>query len=146
MPGHAVAAQPDFKTLMRDIWAAWEQGPDAAAKFYSKEPSRIFFDIAPLEYKGWTKYEEGSRKMLGEYARVQFKVDPDAQSFQQGSDFAWGFATLHATLTRKSGSKEDMLLRWTVLWEKQGDDWLIVHEHVSAPAVPPPAGRKSPGE
>lgn len=127
---------------MRDIWAAWEQGPDAASRFYAKEPSRVFFDVSPLEYRGWNKYDEGSRKQLGEYARVQFKLNPDAEVFQQGSDFAWGFATVHATLTRKTGTKEDMELRWTVLWQKQRDDWLIVHEHVSAPAAPAPARRK----
>ena len=28
--------------------------------------------------------------------------------------------------------------RWTVLWQKTGDDWLVVHEHFSVPLPSPP--------
>jgi ketosteroid isomerase-like protein len=27
--------------------------------------------------------------------------------------------------------------RWTTVWEKKGPNWLIVHEHFSAPTEPP---------
>ena len=32
------------------------------------------------------------------------------------------------------GTKEDVEGRYTVVLEKRGDDWLIVHEHMSVPA------------
>jgi ketosteroid isomerase-like protein len=40
---------------------------------------------------------------------------------------------------KKDGSKEAMDGRWTLVWEKRGDDWLVVHEHFSVPLGPPPA-------
>ena len=46
-----------------------------------------------------------------------------------------GGGTGHGTLVKKSGGKDDFDFRWTVLWEKDGNDWLIIHEHVSVPMV-----------
>jgi len=28
--------------------------------------------------------------------------------------------------------------RWTTVWEKRGNNWLIVHDHFSAPLPEPP--------
>jgi ketosteroid isomerase-like protein len=33
----------------------------------------------------------------------------------------------------KNGSKSEGDFRWTVIWETNGKEWLIVHEHISAP-------------
>jgi ketosteroid isomerase-like protein len=58
----------------------------------------------------------------------------------QRPTIAWATATGHGSLTKKSGGKDEMDFRWTVIWEKIENQWLIVHEHVSAPlAAPAPA-------
>jgi len=36
-------------------------------------------------------------------------------------------------MTHKNGKVDMGDLRWTVVFEKQGGKWLIVHEHVSMP-------------
>jgi ketosteroid isomerase-like protein len=36
-------------------------------------------------------------------------------------------------MTEKSGKHDIGAFRWTVIWQKTGGQWLIVHEHVSAP-------------
>jgi ketosteroid isomerase-like protein len=36
-------------------------------------------------------------------------------------------------MTEKSGKRDLGAFRWTVIWQKEGGQWLIVHEHVSAP-------------
>jgi ketosteroid isomerase-like protein len=38
----------------------------------------------------------------------------------------------------KDGKTENLEGRWTVIWEKRGDNWLVVHEHVSVPLPPMP--------
>lgn len=138
----AAPAAPDLKALMRRELDAWETlDPAKAAAFYAKDADNAFFDIAPLKYKGWAEYEEGAKKVLADFASGKFTINDDARAHQHGN-LAWATATFHADFVTKSGGKVPMDVRWTVVWEKRGKDWLIVHEHVSAP-LPPPAADHS---
>jgi ketosteroid isomerase-like protein len=128
----------DFKALMHKIWAAWETlDPAKAAPFYSKNTGRVFYDVAPLKYTGWREYAEGVVKVMSDYTSAKFTLGNDAQAHRHGN-LAWGTATWHGELLKKDGGKDIFDGRWTVVWEKRGDDWLIVHEHVSVPLPPPP--------
>jgi hemoglobin len=40
-------------------------------------------------------------------------------------------------IVTKGGSKQSLTARWTVVLEKRGNDWLITHEHFSAPMPMP---------
>ena len=53
---------------------------------------------------------------------------------------AWTTATFRADAVTKEGASQSLQGRWTAVWEKRGNDWLIVHEHTS---VPLPAPSKS---
>jgi len=124
----------DFRPLMQKIWDAWGTlNPDNAAKYYSKDARSVFFDIAPLKYDGWNDYAAGVKKVFADYKSAKFTLYAGGHIFQRGN-FAWAEDTGHAAFVRKSGAKEDADFRWTVLWEKDDADWLIIHEHVSTPA------------
>jgi ketosteroid isomerase-like protein len=135
----------DFHPLMQQIWDAWGTlNPANAARFYSKGAERTFFDVAPLKYTGWSEYEAGVKKTFADYSSAKFTLTGGSHVAQRGN-FAWATATGHGVLTKKSGPKDDMDFRWTVLWEKEGSDWLIIHEHVSVPmagAAPAASGPK----
>jgi ketosteroid isomerase-like protein len=62
----------------------------------------------------------------------------DLQTHQHGS-FAWCISTWHCDIVQKSGAKEGMDGRWTVIWERRGKDWLVVHEHFSVLLATPAA-------
>lgn len=127
----------DFPALMRKVLDAWEtKDPANAAPFYAKEASRAFFDLAPLKYAGWAEYSEGVKKLIADFASYKFTVNPDAQVQQRGNT-AWATATLRMDSVMNNGAKSSMDVRWTVVWEKRGKDWLIVHEHVSVPLALP---------
>jgi ketosteroid isomerase-like protein len=127
----------DFRPLMQQVWDAWSTlNPDNAARFYSKDAGRTFFDLAPLKYAGWSEYQAGSKKLLADYSSAKFTLNGD-QHVGQRPATAWATATGHATLNKKSGGKDEFDFRWTVVWEKEGNDWLIIHEHVSVPMAGP---------
>jgi len=144
----------DFRPLMQQIWDAWGTlKPANTAKFYSKDAKRIFFDFAPMQYKGWSEYEAGAKKAFADYSSARFTLFAGGHVAQRGN-FAWAEDTGHGTLNKKAGGKDDLDFRWTVLWEKEGNDWLIIHEHVSVPmagsapaprpsVVPPVTGSKA---
>lgn len=135
----------DFRPLMQQIWDAWGTlDPAKTAKYYSKDAKHVFFDIAPLKYTGWNEYAAGVKKAFADYSSGKFTLYAGGHVAQRGN-FAWAEDTGHGTLTKKSGAKEDFDFRWTVLWEKEGNDWLIIHEHASVPmggSAPPPAPRQ----
>jgi hemoglobin len=138
------SAQTDFKALMRKTLDAWETlDVSKPAAFYAKEPTRTFFDIAPLKYTGWSAYAEGVEKVfVATTQSAKFTLNDDVQ-VQQSGRTAWGSATFKVELVTKDGSRESAEGRWTVVWERSGRDWLIVHEHVSFPAPTPPAEPQS---
>jgi ketosteroid isomerase-like protein len=152
--GKAKVERFDFRPLMQQIWDAWGTlNPANTAKFYSKDAKRTFFDLAPMKYTGWSEYEAGVKKMFADYSSAKFTLYAGGHVAQRGN-FAWAEDTGHGTLVKKSGAKEDLDFRWTVLWEKEGSDWLIIHEHISVPmggsappakpaVVPPVSGSKA---
>lgn len=139
----APAAAPDFKAMMRKTATAWQTlDPAKAAPLYAKDAGLAFFDLAPLKYTGWKEYEAGTAQMFSTFSSLKMSVNDDARTEQRGN-VAWGTATVSTEVVNKDGSKWPPLdVRWTVVWEKRGSDWLIVHEHFSAPAPPPAAEKK----
>jgi len=137
------ARAQDFPGQMRKILDAWETlNPAAAAPFYAKEANRVFFDIAPLKYTSWNEYNEGVKKILADFASLKFTLGSDVQVQRAGST-VWATATFRAEATMQNGAKDTFDGRWTIVWEKRGKDWLVVHEHVSVPMPSPPSGELS---
>jgi uncharacterized protein (TIGR02246 family) len=135
------ASAYDFRGLIQRLYDAWSDlDPAKAAPFYAKEADHVFFDITPLKYTGWTQYAEGVPKAFAAYSSGKFTVGKDLKVHRHGN-LAWATATWRGELLKKDGTKENAEGRYTVVLEKRGDDWLIVHEHMSVPAPPPPAAK-----
>jgi len=127
----------DFRAHLERLYDAWSDlDPAKAAPFYAKESSHVFFDIAPLKYTGWAQYADGVPKAFSAYASGKFTLGKDLRVHRHGN-LTWATATWSAELLKKDGTKENAEGRYTVVLEKRGDEWLVVHEHMSVPAPPP---------
>ncbi len=125
------------KQLMQQIADAWATlDIPKVAPFYDKTPSDQFFDVMPLKYTGWQEYAEGVKKEFGGFQSAKITLNDGAQVHRSGN-MAYGATTLRMDLTGKDGSKQTIIARWTAVWEKRGDNWLIVHDHWSAPLPEP---------
>jgi len=129
---------PD-KRLMQQIMDAWAtMDPAAAAKYYDQSPHDTFFDDAGgVKFVGWKAYEDGIRKVLTSEQSTKWTVNDDAVVHPAGN-YAWGTATVHTEYVFKNGSRQVMDERWTLIWIKKGGNWLVVHEHFSAPPADTP--------
>ena len=138
------AAQPaDLAPMVTKYWQAWEKGPDAAASLYAKEDALVFYDLEPVKYTGWAQYQAGvGPNLLAKFATLKFTVNDDVKATVRGN-VAWTTATVRGDGALKGGSPVHVVMRHTAIWEKRGNDWLIVHDHVSVPsALPaPPTAR-----
>ena len=140
-PAKTAAPAYDFRAHLQRLYDAWSDlDPAKAAPFYAKEASHVFFDIAPLKYTGWAQYADGVPKAFSAYTSGKFTLGKDLRVHRHGN-LTWATATWHAELLKKDGIKENAEGRYTVVLEKRGDDWLIVHEHMSVPAPPLPGAK-----
>lgn len=123
-----------FKALIDRYYAAWNTlTTDAPAKFYAKDADLVFFDIAPLKYKGWEEYKAGVKKNFFDVMESGKLTPNNDLKVTQRGNIAWTTLTFHLSGKMKSGQTMDLECRHTAIWEKRGGKWLIVHEHVSAP-------------
>jgi ketosteroid isomerase-like protein len=126
---HRTIPSPALMQTILDGWSSLD--PADAAKFYAHGPN-TFFDLTPLKYNSWEEYEDGVRKIVGNYRSIKFTLNDDAR-VHTGEDYAWGAATIQEDALLKNGKREMATLRWTVIWQKQNGQWLIVHDHTSEP-------------
>ena len=125
----------DFKARMNAMLGAWETlDPAQAAKYYDKDARLAFYDIAPFKYTGWEEYAKGvTATFAGSYQSGKFFLH-DHINLHRGTKVTWATATLDFEILRKDGGRELLRdLRWTLIWERRGPDWLLVHEHLSVP-------------
>ena len=128
----------DLKARMQEIADAWStMDPGKVARFYSQDAGNVYYDLAPMKYVGWDAYAKGVLDLFKDFASLKLVVGKDAKATRQGNT-AWGTATFHADVVTKDGSKQGLDGRWTFIWQRAGDDWLLVHEHISVPMGPPP--------
>jgi ketosteroid isomerase-like protein len=129
---------PDAATLQQvmNAWATLD--PARAAVFYAKDQRLVFYDFLPRKYTGWAAYDKGVREGLRDATSLSLKVVNDADVHVSGNT-AWATATVDVDLALKDGTHVRLDGRWTSIWEKRGNEWLIVHEHTSAPLTSQPS-------
>lgn len=114
-----------------DAWASKDM--TQPVKYYSQDPKAVFFDVSPLKYNGFAEYAKGAAEYFNTVKSVVLKVNDDAVVHQINATNAWSTATLQASFTGNDDKVTSFPARWTAIWQKQGSNWVILHDHVSAP-------------
>lgn len=125
-----------FRKLTDDFCAAWSTGnAEAPAKFYAKDDGLVFYDVAPFAYHGWKEFHDGVQKeFLDNASEIKLTAGKDLKVTRRGM-IAWTTVPMHLMEKTKQGKTSEMDLRYTGIWEKRGARWVIVHDHLSAPAA-----------
>ena len=127
----AAAGAPD-KAYLQKILDGWSSlNPDSMGQYYDQGQYN-FFDIAPLKYNNWAEYQPGVTALLKGFKSLKLTLNDDAQVHTDGN-LTWSTATVKEDAVTSAGKHEMATLRWTLIFEKQGGKWLIVHEHMSEP-------------
>jgi len=123
-----------FRRLIDGYCAAWSSGnADTPAKFYAKDNGLVFYDLAPFSYHGWKEYHDGVQKEF--FANMEsgsLTADKDLKVARRGT-LAWTTVSMHFSEKTKDGKAVEAKVRYTGIWERRGRNWLLVHEHLSAP-------------
>ena len=126
--------EDDIRAVIDKYAAAWGSlNPDNAAPLYAKDADLVFYDILPLKYTGWTAYAAGTKPHFAQFESLKITPKGDLKITRRG-DVAWTTGTFDLTVKPKAESEAMALeMRQTLILEKQGKDWKIVHEHFSTP-------------
>ena len=123
-----------FRKLVDGYCAAWSSGdPNNAAKYYAKDATLTFYDLAPFSYTGWSEYDAGVRKTFLDNATSASLTAGKELKVTRHGNIAWTTVPMHLAAKFKDGKSIDTPVRYTGIWEKRGKTWLLVHEHLSAP-------------
>jgi ketosteroid isomerase-like protein len=142
----SVSAQEteEFRKLLVDYYAAWSIPTDKpwnitmAEKFYQRNDRMFGFDFNPPAkgFQGWEAYKRELTAIMSNYSKFVVTLGDRFLVYRNGN-VVWTVSTFNITGTLKNGSPITGSGRNTLVWERVGDQWLIAHEHVSTPLVPP---------
>lgn len=136
----AKAPQAVFGSLLSRycrLWnaAAQARDPSKAAPLYAKDSGLVFYGLGESEYRGWSAYGKGIESALFDNATsLRFAPGGDVRVTKKGN-VAWTTATVHVSIVWADGRDQELDAQQTAVWEKRGNRWLIVHEHLSSPAL-----------
>jgi len=124
----------DFQQLVKRYYAAWNTlNPDNPGALYAQDADLVFFDVAPLKYTSWKEYHDGFKNNVAPgFSSLTLTPSNDVKIKRSGV-LALTTLTFHLSAKQKDGTALEFDGRHTIIWEKRGGKWLIIHEHVSKP-------------
>jgi ketosteroid isomerase-like protein len=130
------------KALIQETLDAWStMDTNKIAPFYLKSPENIFFDIAPMQFHGWEEWAKGAQNLFADYKSFKLRLTTEPIIHNE-DNWAWATYLWHVDAVHKDGKTETLDGRDTAIWQKQGNKWLTVHEHVSIPVSMPATENK----
>ncbi|HEX5043923.1 MAG TPA: nuclear transport factor 2 family protein [Candidatus Polarisedimenticolaceae bacterium] len=126
--------EDDIRAIIDKYAAAWGSlNPDNAAPLYAKDADLVFYDILPLKFTGWNAYAAGTKPHFAQFESLKITPKGDLKVTRRG-DVAWTTSTFDLAVKPKDAEETmAMEVRQTLILERQGKDWKIVHEHFSTP-------------
>jgi ketosteroid isomerase-like protein len=132
----AVSADRDedtIRVLIPKIVNAWSTlNISNVDPYYAADADFAYFDIAPMKYNNWADYRQGVQKALFDPNQAIKGSVSDLRVHTRGT-LAWATFLAGLDITPKQGNPSHIDARWTMVLEKRGKGWIVVHEHVSAP-------------
>ena len=125
-----------IKNVVLKTWAAWNsRNADNGVKYFRNAPKDMFFDYYPLRFDDFASYMAGTKQYLATLS-VQSINESDLFVERIGNT-AWAVGTYTVDSQSKKGEKFHVDGgRYTGILIKQGQKWLVCHEHWSPPAMP----------
>lgn len=138
-PAQGRASTDDDQRQVRALEAAFARAysnKDVASlmSVYAPERSLFVFDVVgpPGVYSSWDEYRDAWTHFFSMFSgSLQFAIS-DLHVVTSGH-IGYGRSLQHVSGTRADGKTYDITVRVTDVYEKFGDKWLIVQEHVSLP-------------
>jgi uncharacterized protein (TIGR02246 family) len=116
-------------------WAAAVRRKDLNAILANHSPDILMFDVPPpLESKGLEAYKK-TWELFFSWAHDPVVFNIREMSVTAGDDVAFVAALMRCAGTEVSGEDIELDFRLTIGLRKIDDQWIVLHEHHSIPAI-----------
>jgi uncharacterized protein (TIGR02246 family) len=116
-------------------WASAVRRKDMSAILVNHSPNVLMFDVPPpFESKGLEAYKK-TWDLFFSWAHDPVVYDIREMSVTAGDDVAFVTALMHCAGTEANGEDIELDFRLTIGLRKMDDQWMVMHEHHSIPAV-----------
>ena len=128
----------DSKATIEQLFDRWDRAFEAkdlngVMAIYAPGNALTAYDIVPpLQYKGVDAYRKDYIAFFAQFDGPIHVEDRD-QHIEVDGDTAFAFGLERMTGRLKDGTPVDMWMRYTEGLKLIGNDWRVVHEHVSVP-------------
>ena len=109
---------------------------ESVAHLYKKDEDFTAFDIAPPVggFPGWSQYSTAWYRVMKKYVEVNFDYLGDLRVFRRG-DAGWSSVSCRWHGVTAGGASFSKDIRVTLVWVRENGEWVITHEHASAPRL-----------
>lgn len=123
----------EFRQLISDFWKAWNIKDSAvASSFYAQTPDLVVYLPWKTEgFFGWDAFKKFADNVMQNMQTVQFVPDENIHVLQLG-EIAVCAGIFSVKMQDKNNTTTQGDARYTLIWKKHDDRWLIVHEHLSS--------------
>jgi len=107
---------------------------EAIMKGYAPGADLVVFDLVPpLQYVGFDAYKKDWEQFFALFPGQIVAFEIKDLSITTDGKLGYGHSIQHTVMTKKDGSKMDLMVRVTDCYSKINGKWLITHEHDSLP-------------
>lgn len=139
-PGWNEPTDPALQQFFDRYFAAWSahmtfdvSQSEAPASLYSSDPEILIYDPgSQLVLQGWSALRDWRLSLYRPLDRFSLKLRGNVCAWKR-QDFAWTTFLVEIALTTTTGIQRQFLGRQTDILEREGNEWFIVHEHLSIP-------------
>ena len=129
-----------LQNRIKDYSEAWttkagEPNWSAIEKLYANEDLLHYDAVTPHSFANVSEMKTAFAQMKEtlKMKSLKLKARDDLNVFRRG-DLVWT-TVLHDIVAQLEGGKElKFVQRQTGIWEEQDGDWVMIHEHLSAPS------------
>jgi ketosteroid isomerase-like protein len=141
-PAHAAPSDAD---LLKQGVAAWEKGWSSGDSLFSMDRVDSLYDHGDrfLEFdtispagtitQSYQNFKDLWEPTMQASTHARTKVDDNVAVTTDGKMGLTTFTFQTGFTDRKTGEKYTEHAHASMIWEKQNDHWVIIHEHVSSP-------------
>ncbi len=120
------------KTIRAVLSAINGKKPDEMMKYYSKSPDALFFNATlAMPARGAKDYIQELGKMFANIREIRATVDEESFKISVAGRVAIARLTGANDVVDTDGNRGNSQWLWTLELEREGDQWLITHDHFS---------------
>ncbi|MEM9215433.1 MAG: nuclear transport factor 2 family protein [Cyanobacteria bacterium P01_F01_bin.150] len=128
-----------FGNLIDAYAEAWSS-PDgtldieAVRVLYADDPDLVFYDaILPERFENFAEMQQAGEELFADLSSMKLTPAGDLDIRRYDANLAWTTTVITLDAQRIDGTQITFPMRQTAIWQRRGDTWVMVHEHVSAP-------------